>query len=116
MTISTKRIHDEADANDGTRILIVREEYIAHMIKCPYHEIRKELAPSTGLYSRYYTNIKSHEWTDREWNDYSTKFIEEMKMLKSYDTIMELRERSKTENITLLCYCKNEGHRSEVFG
>ena len=117
MTINTKRIHDKVDVTDGTRILIVRNERIAHMIKCPFDESIKELAPSNDLYTKYNSNIRYHKWTDKEWRDYALRFREEMNSPESQNAITNLRERSRLgEHITLLYYCKNEQrcHRNIV--
>jgi uncharacterized protein YeaO (DUF488 family) len=119
MTINTKRVHDPAEAEDGTRILIVRRPWIANMKKIPYDEIRKELSPSETLFGMYYLTIKDNSWghASYEWHKYSKRFIEEMNTLpESKQAIEELRERSKTETITLLCYCKDEEycHRTLV--
>ncbi len=95
-----KSIYDQPEPSDGKRILVmtlwprgVKKERI--------DEWRKELGCSRPLIKEW----KSGKIT---WKEFRGRYFDEMKAPEKQALIRQLAERTKRENITLLCTDKDE--------
>jgi len=92
--IKTKSILAKKSEDDGVRICVMRfvKSFYA------YDEWLRDLAPSIELLNDYRNN--------KDWYDYECRYFKEMENKK--DLIKELKTRSDSEVITLLCWEKND--------
>ena len=101
MTIKTKRVYDKPSEDDGYRICIMRFPYWINPAFKEFQEHKERwmpiLAPSALLLKSYKTNAIS--W-DTFAERYNTDINNNPNAIK---LVQELRDRSKTETITLLC-------------
>lgn len=99
--IKTKSIYDPVEEDDGMRILITR--YYPRGVKKEKFDIWiRTLAPSKELLKGYKCGIFS-------WEVFEEDFIDEMrKSIESSKELSRITEASKTKNITLLCYERDE--------
>lgn len=98
MPIRIKRVYDDAEAPDGARILVDRlwPRGISKD-KAAFDEWMKDLAPTTAL----------RQWFDHRperWAEFQTRYREELRENPMVDT---LRQRARTETITLLYGSRN---------
>lgn len=97
--IRTKSIYDPKEELDGLRILITRF-YPRGIKKTHFDFWKKELAPSKQLLKEYKTEKKT-------WEEFTESFQSELKTQESIDAIKDLKTKSRSNNITLLCYEKD---------
>lgn len=98
MPIRIKRVYDEAEPQDGARILVDRlwPRGISKG-KAAFAEWMKDLAPSTAL----------RQWFDHKperWVEFQARYREELQENPLVDT---LRQRARTETVTLLYGSRN---------
>lgn len=104
--IKTKRIYDQKEDSDGTRILITRKWPIGQK-KDRFDEWIRDLSPEEDTLNKWDDSKK----TEEDWKRYRVKFVPQMKSSEAANKIEELRHRSKSgEIITLLCYCESGEH------
>jgi len=112
MPLKTKRWCDEADKDDGYRLLICRYRPRGVRKKDEtWHGWCQELAPSKALHANYY----GKHGTPISWEVYRERYLQEMKVQEELiDELAKLIGEGKT--ITLLCSsaCTDESrcHRS----
>jgi uncharacterized protein YeaO (DUF488 family) len=97
--IKTKNIHHPKDNLDGLRVLITR--FYPRGIKKTHFDIWiRELAPSKQLLNEYKNNKKT-------WKEFVKIFKTELERNKeSLQVINDLKIKSKSKNVTLLCFEK----------
>ncbi len=93
--IKIKSILDKKSKEDGLRICVMR--FVKNFYD--YDEWIKELAPSIGLLNDY-RNRKI------DWSEYEKRYINEMGDKKQL--VKELKNKSKFEVITLLCWERDD--------
>lgn len=98
MPIRIKRVYDEAEPQDGARILVDRlwPRGISKD-KAVFAEWMKEVAPSTTL----------RQWFDHKperWAEFQTRYRQE---LRENPMVAVLRQRVRTETVTLLYGSRN---------
>lgn len=98
MPIGIKRVYDEAEPQDGARILVDRlwPRGISKD-KAAFAEWMKELAPTTAL----------RQWFDHRperWAEFQTRYREELRENPLVDT---LRQCARTQTVTLLYGSRN---------
>ena len=115
MNIKTKRASRSvpAEPSDGKRLLIVLKPGSAWRQGIPYDKPHvPELAPDATLFDKYEKNIKSHKWTEEEWNGYEEAFRKLMMERKKAQELMRSLAKeyanSDTKHVTLLCFCPDE--------
>jgi hypothetical protein len=116
MTIKTKRASRSvpAEHTDGKRLLIVLKPSSAWRQGIPNDKPHvPELAPDDDLFDKYEKNIKSHKWTEEEWNGYEEAFRKLMMEREKAQELMRSLAReyanSQTKHVTLLCFfCPDE--------
>lgn len=98
--IKTKRVYDRPEPDDGLRLLIMRRPI---WINKAFREFqlnkerwKKELSPSDELLDAYKDGIVG-------WSEFVSRFIKEVDNPVSMASMMELGEKAKTTNVTLLC-------------
>src|SRR5690348_13012202 len=105
--IRTKRWNDPIDPRDGYRHLICRyrPRGVARAGE-PWNAWCPEVAPSADLLAAYL----GKKGPKISWKEYSKRYLAEMSSRTFW--IRGLRERSKTETLTLLCSsaCTDESH------
>ena len=104
--IKTKSIYESKETQDGIRVLITRF-YPRGIKKSNFDIWKKDLAPSQKLL----TELKNNKKT---WIQFIDSFKSELEKNKeSLQSIKKLRQESKTNNVTLLCFEKdgNPCHR-----
>ena len=82
----------------------------------PNSTLVRGLAPSTELFEKYLTEWKKLPTKDW-WQEYETRFLEELKSQEKLDCLREVYRRLKNgTNIVLVCFCKdyNYCHRKLV--
>lgn len=101
-----KRVYEEPSPDDGTRVLVERlwprgltKERAAVDLWL------KELAPSTELRKWY-----SHD-VDR-WEEFQQRYGQELK--EKTDALHELKQKGKSDTITLVYAAHDEDHNSAV--
>ena len=95
--IRTKSIYKPIEKGDGKRVLVSRL-HPRGVKKSQYDAWLKELSPSIDLIHEY----KNGKIT---WKKFFLKYKRELeKNPESISTLQILREKSKTDNITLLCF------------
>jgi uncharacterized protein YeaO (DUF488 family) len=98
MPIRIKRVYDEAEAQDGARILVDRLwPRGMSKDKAAFAEWMKELAPTTAL----------RQWFDHKperWAEFQARYREE---LRENPLVAPLRQRAKVETVTLLYGSRN---------
>lgn len=107
MPIRTKRIYDEADATDGHRLLVMRL-WPRGVRKERVNAWDKGLAPTRELLTEFQSGAI-------DWPEYARRFTSEMaERPDAIESLASLRERARTETITVLCSCKDESrcHRT----
>ena len=98
--IRTKTIYSPKEATDGLRALITRF-YPRGIRKTHFDVWMKDLAPSKDLINEY----KSNKIT---WDQLVIDFKLELQENKDAISIMnDLKNKIKSENVTLLCFEKN---------
>ena len=99
--IRTKSIYGHKEKQDGLRVLITR--FYPRGIKKTHFDVwKKELAPSKQL-------LKEYKAKKKTWEEFAKSFQSELKDQKeSIDALKELKTKSKSGNITLLCYEKDD--------
>jgi uncharacterized protein YeaO (DUF488 family) len=115
MNIKTKRASRSvpAEPSDGKRLLIVLKPGSAWRQGIPYDKPHiPELAPNATLFDKYEKNIKSHKWTEEEWNGYEEAFrklmMEREKAQELMRSLAKEYANSDTKHVTLLCFCPDE--------
>ena len=100
--VKTKSIYQNAEEEDGIRILITR--FYPRGIKNTHFDYWiRDLSPSIEL-------LMSYKQGKFNWKDFKFNFLYELKEnLNSLEAMHALNFQSKVENITLLCYEK-QGH------
>jgi uncharacterized protein YeaO (DUF488 family) len=95
--IKTKSIYDKnPNGNDGLRILIMRHHPRGVKKEC-YDYWLRELSPSKDLLKRYNEGKIM-------WDVFKPEFIAEIKYNPhAHKAIIWIRDKNKTQNITLLC-------------
>jgi uncharacterized protein YeaO (DUF488 family) len=114
MPIRTKRWEDEAEDDDGLRLLVCR--YRPRGLKKEFEtwqEWYPELGPSTELHAAAY----GKGGLKIGWDIYRRRYLQEMRAAQPQERIRELAEKVRSgETITLLCSsaCTRESrcHRS----
>ena len=97
--IKTKSIYESKETQDGIRVLITRF-YPRGIKKTNFDIWKKDLAPSQQLLKELKNNKKT-------WVQFIDSFKSELEKNKeSLQSIKELRQESKTNNVTLLCFEK----------
>lgn len=96
--IKTKSIYEPKEKDDGYRILITRY-YPRGIKKTHFDEWKRELSPSPNL-------LKSYKEGKIDWKRYERDFVNEM---KSHSKMLQSLT-STNQNITLLCYEKDDTH------
>jgi uncharacterized protein YeaO (DUF488 family) len=118
MTITLKSLRQPRESSDGLTIMITRFRpgYVKKGNENRDAWYRK-LAPSRQLWYDYFKSNKIG------WTQYRERFVEQMKDddPKSIELIQwlakfENKNKSKNNNVSLLCFCQNEKscHRSLV--
>ena len=106
MDIQIKRIYDDADNNDGTRILVDRvwprgvTKENAHL-----DEWMKEIAPTTELRKWF-----GHK--EERFKDFSIKYAAELE--NNRELIEELRSKANKNRLTLLYGAKDDTHNQAI--
>ena len=106
MDIQIKRIYDDADNNDGTRILVDRvwprgvTKENAHL-----DDWMKEIAPTTELRKWF-----GHK--EERFKDFSIKYAAELE--NNMELIKELRSKANKNRVTLLYGAKDETHNQAI--
>jgi uncharacterized protein YeaO (DUF488 family) len=98
--IRTKSIYNPKEEQDGLRVLITR--FYPRGIKKTHFDIwKRELAPSQQLLKEFKTNKKT-------WKEFIKSFKSELQGNKdTLQTIKDLKIKTKSQNITLLCFEKD---------
>jgi len=99
-----KSLKEPTNPEDGLRILIARyrPRYLPKN-KESWDQWWQDLAPSKALFKEF---VKDKTI---DWNEYERKFRREIRNNpNSLNTLNGLRSLSKTSNVTILCYCKDE--------
>ena len=106
MEIKIKRVYEQPDKKDGTRILVDRlwprgltKEKAAVGVWL------KEIAPSTALRKWF-----GHE--PAKWNDFRKKYLTELK--ENEEPVLLLKEAMKKGTVTLLYGAKDEDHNEAI--
>jgi len=95
--LKTKSIYKPKEMEDGKRILVSRL-HPRGVKKSQYDDWLKELSPSLDLIHEF----KNDKIT---WKKFFSKYKKELeKNLKAIEILKDLRKKSKTEHITLLCF------------
>ena len=98
--IKTKSVYKPKDNQDGLRVLITR--FYPRGVKKTHFDIwMRELAPSKKLLEEYKTNKIT-------WNQFVKSFKTELK--KNEESLLginNLKNKTKSENVTLLCFEKD---------
>ena len=95
--LKTKSIYKPKERGDGKRILISRL-HPRGVKKSQYDSWLKELSPSRELINQYKTDKIS-------WKKFFSKYKKEIQEnSESTESLKMLRKKSKTNNITLLCF------------
>ncbi|OGS23261.1 MAG: hypothetical protein A2252_09255 [Elusimicrobia bacterium RIFOXYA2_FULL_39_19] len=107
--IRIKALSDPVSKEDGLRVLVTRyrPRYIRKQDET-WQEWDISVAPSRELHADFY----GKNGRKVSWQEYKGRYLTEMRAQK--DRIRYWAERSKKENITLLCFCKDENrcHRT----
>jgi uncharacterized protein YeaO (DUF488 family) len=98
MPIKTKRVYDDPEPEDGHRLLVMRR-WPRGVPKSSVDGWEKELGAPADLI----TDWKSGSI---KWDEFVKRYRKAMRGQKQ--KIGELRDRSRSETITLLCSCKDE--------
>ncbi len=108
MLIKTKRWNDEAEADDGFRVLICRYRPRAlPKAKETWAEWWKDLGPSRELHADFY----GKNGPPIGWDEYRERYLAEVQ--KQHEKIVQLAQRVVAdETITLLCSsaCTDPNH------
>jgi len=106
MTIQTKRIYEEKQSGDGTRILVDRMwPRGISKDKAGIDKWEKELAPSGELRKWF-----AHD--PGKWNEFKKRYAQELK--KKYELLKELKSLSEKNQITLIYAAKDQEHNNAV--
>jgi uncharacterized protein YeaO (DUF488 family) len=101
MPLLTKRIYEPDDVGDGHRLLVMRY-WPRGVRKERVDEWQRALAPTKELLADLNSGAI-------EWGEYVERFRAEMASRPgSAEAIDELRRRSASETVTVLCWCKDE--------
>jgi uncharacterized protein YeaO (DUF488 family) len=99
-----KSLKEPTNPEDGLRILIARyrPRYLPKN-KESWDQWWKDLVPSKALFKEF---VKDKTIG---WNEYERKFRREIRNNpNTLNALNGLRSLSKTRNVTILCYCKDE--------
>ena len=98
--IKTKSIYEPKNKDDGYRVLVTR--YYPRGVKKTHFDIwMRELAPSSQLLKEYKNNEKT-------WEELIISFKSQLQNSEeSIQTMKNLNTKTKSTNITLLCYEKD---------
>ena len=106
MTIRTKRIYEEKQSGDGTRILVDRMwPRGISKDKAGIDKWEKELAPSGELRKWF-----AHD--PGKWNEFKKRYTQELK--KNYELLKELKSLAEKDQITLIYAAKDQEHNNAV--
>lgn len=100
--IATKRIYAPADAEDGTRVLIMRL-WPRGIRKDRVTMWRKELGPIKELL---------RDFLDKkiDWPTYTRRYLAGLERPEAQEAIAEVRALAANGQVTLLCGCADETH------
>ena len=99
--IKTKSIYTPIEEEDGLRVLITR--YYPRGVKREKYDIWvRVLAPSEKL-------LKQYKNSEIDWNNFKNTLLSELRnSVDSVNAIHKLQSKSNIQNITLLCYEKDD--------
>ncbi len=104
--IKTKRIYEEASADDGYRVLVDRLwPRGVSKEKALLDEWLKEMGPSTEL-RKWFNHV------DERFEEFKTRYKEELKSQE--ESLKHLRKIADKQTLTLLFGAKNEQHNQAV--
>ncbi len=106
--IRIKRVYENAERKDGYRVLVDRlwprgfkkEDLL-------YNEWAKELAPSVEL-RKFFSHDKE------KWKDFSSRFKKELRNKEAKDKLVELAQKAKKTNVTLIFAAKDEEYNNAI--
>ena len=106
MAIKLKRVYQEPENDDGSRILVERLwPRGVSKARADLTEWLKDIAPSTELRKWYGHDVS-------KWHEFQKRYEEELKA--KVDLIAELARKAKKEKITFLYAARYEEHNSAV--
>ena len=116
--IQAKSLADPVSRQDGTRILITRfRPRGIRKGKETWSEWEKRLAPSIELFDAFYGRkrvkgrVVARDLEPIPFAEYARRFTGEMRGEEARGALADLRRRSRGgEVVTVLCFCKEEGH------
>ena len=100
--LMTKSIYALPGPCDGSRVLVTRF-WPRGVRRDLVSEWRRELAPSAPL-------LKKYKCAKIPWNEFAAAYWEEMDSDAGRLAIADLRSRSMSSNVTLLCYEPDGAH------
>jgi uncharacterized protein YeaO (DUF488 family) len=93
--LRVKRVYDPVSKEDGHRILVDRLWPRGLTKEAVHAEWRRDLAPSNEL----------REWYNHDparWDEFRRRYREELEKAGRWKDVLEIGERSKKEDVTLL--------------
>src|SRR5690606_21153185 len=108
LMIKVKRAYEDVEKKDGYRVLVdrlwprgIKKEDLL------YDEWAKELAPSSEL-RKFFSHDKE------KWKEFSSRFKKELRKKEAKDKIIELANKAKKRNVTLIFSAKDEDYNNAI--
>ena len=103
MPLRAKRIYENAEPDDGYRLLVMRL-WPRGIRKEHVNAWERQLAPTRKLLTDYRSDVIG-------WAEYERRYLHEMASCSdSIRALSALRWRVSQDNVTILCSCKDEMH------
>lgn len=103
MPLRAKRIYENAEPDDGYRLLVMRL-WPRGIHKEHVDAWERQLAPTRNLLTDYRSHVI-------DWAEYERRYLHEMTSYSdSIRALSALRWRISQGNVTILCSCKDEMH------